>query len=413
MIASALPATAGPLEGVTSIEDCAEEIDFMWLQRQTAVGAPNVSFEQMSSDDEALAATIDLLQMLHGGHKARAQKTRVIGELTFAEVLQRLFDLDTAGIAGEVDSAEACLHVLGWRPLSAPSIAWLLSTGRKSDFTLALRVLDSHRAVASEHLTCARASETQQDVAQALEVAASCALGEVVRPLHGRLSDMSGVALEKAARAALLLRWPNALDVLADLSVSGLRRSESFDALLMASDTKRGLELLRSMRLVRNRNRSLISGLGLIGDLLHVPWLLDQMIHPTTARIAFESFVHITGADVNLDQLEAMPPDDFDDGPSDDPDDDDVELPEDIALPWPDVERVKAWWMAHRGEFMPGRKLFLGKPITPEHCVHVLKTGFQRQRVIAAHYRCLIQPGTVLFPTSAPAWRQRKLLAAM
>ena len=100
-------------------------------------------------------------------------------------------------------------------------------------------------------------------------------------------------------------------------------------------------------------------------------------------------------------------------GPSDDPDDDDVELPEDIALPWPDVERIKAWWMEHRSEFTPGQKLFLGKPITPEHCIHVLKTGYQRQRVIAAHYRCLIQPGTVLFPTSAPAWRQQKLLAAM
>ena len=137
------------------------------------------------------------------------------------------------------------------------------------------------------------------------------------------------------------------------------------------------------------------------------------MSSPAIARIAGEAFVHITGADFNLDQLEAMPPDDFEDGPTDDSDDDDVELPEDIALPWPDVARIKAWWMAHRGEFTSGQKLFLGKQITPERCVHVLKTGFQRQRVIAAHYRVLSQPGTVLFPTDAPAWRQQKLLESM
>jgi hypothetical protein len=55
----------------------------------------------------------------------------------------------------------------------------------------------------------------------------------------------------------------------------------------------------------------------------------------------------------------------------------------------------------------------MGKPVTREHCIDVLKNGYQRQRILAAHYLCLLDPGTPLFNTSAPAWRQQRLLAAM
>jgi hypothetical protein len=42
-----------------------------------------------------------------------------------------------------------------------------------------------------------------------------------------------------------------------------------------------------------------------------------------------------------------------------------------------------------------------------------LKTGFQRQRIAAAEYLTLLAPGTPLFNTAAPAWRQQRLLAKM
>lgn len=43
----------------------------------------------------------------------------------------------------------------------------------------------------------------------------------------------------------------------------------------------------------------------------------------------------------------------------------------------------------------------------------LLREGFQRQRIAAAEYLCLLQPGTPLFYTSAPAWRQKRWLAKM
>jgi hypothetical protein len=53
----------------------------------------------------------------------------------------------------------------------------------------------------------------------------------------------------------------------------------------------------------------------------------------------------------------------------------------------------------------------MGEPASRAYCVKVLKEGFQRQRMAAAEYLCLLNLGTPLFNTSAPAWRQKRLLA--
>jgi hypothetical protein len=55
----------------------------------------------------------------------------------------------------------------------------------------------------------------------------------------------------------------------------------------------------------------------------------------------------------------------------------------------------------------------MGAPITRDLCIAVLEHGYQRQRILAAHYLCLLEPGTPLFNTGAPAWRQQRLLAQM
>jgi len=55
----------------------------------------------------------------------------------------------------------------------------------------------------------------------------------------------------------------------------------------------------------------------------------------------------------------------------------------------------------------------MGQPVTREHGIDVLTNGYQRQRILAAHYLCLLDPGTPPFNTSARAWRQQRLLARM
>ena len=89
-----------------------------------------------------------------------------------------------------------------------------------------------------------------------------------------------------------------------------------------------------------------------------------------------------------------------------DPDDDE-------NLPWPDPPKIQAWWDAYRHLFQPGVRYSMGAPVTREHCIHVLKEGYQRQRIAAALYLSLLQPGTPLFEWRAPAWRLQRWLSKM
>jgi hypothetical protein len=176
------------------------------------------------------------------------------------------------------------------------------------------------------------------------------------------------------------------------------------------------------------------------GDPVYLPWLLKQMRQRALARLAGEAFSLITGVDLvaacldnktpavatapsrRLDvtdvdfvgaPLDDNPPGPLETTPNDDPDDPNVEMDFDNDLPWPDIEKVEKWWTTNSAHFRKGTRYFMGAPVTREHCIDVLKTGYQRQRILAAHYLCLLDPGTPLFNTSAPAWRQQKLLDAM
>ncbi|HEU4936767.1 MAG TPA: hypothetical protein VFT39_09965, partial [Vicinamibacterales bacterium] len=159
--------------------------------------------------------------------------------------------------------------------------------------------------------------------------------------------------------------------------------------------------------------RWLIRGSGIAGDPTYVPWLIGHMSNNQIARCAGEAFSLITGTDLALLDLERRPPENFESGPNDDADDSNVAMDPDDGLPWPDVTKIEAWWQANESRFQKGTRYFMGKPVTREHCIEVLKNGYQRQRILAAHYLCLLEPGTPLFNTSAPAWRQQRLLATM
>ncbi len=399
-----------------------DEAAFCCLQRAHAITAPNVDLRHLERDDEVLAAHIDVLAQ--SGAVGWDAAVRMLDEAGAAELfvatavarsvadwrLVRRLGSGSTALEGAVASA------LGWlgESRAAPYLAELWNESDPSGSCVGVAALDELRLDDVAALTRALSSSSSRLVARSLQTVGDLGRTELAQTVLTHLRAKQCELRWQAVRTATLFGDRSAaIETLEDFAVAKTSRcDDALWLLLLASDRGKGHSALQSCR-HEGQLRARISGAGLVGDASYVPWLIDQMTNPAVARIAAEAFVHITGADFNLDQLEAMPPEDFEDGPSDDPDDDDVELPEDIALPWPDVERIKAWWMEHRSEFTPGQKLFLGKPITPEHCIHVLKTGYQRQRVIAAHYRCLIQPGTVLFPTSAPAWRQQKLLAAM
>jgi len=193
----------------------------------------------------------------------------------------------------------------------------------------------------------------------------------------------------------------------------GPHRARAFRLALQALDAAAGHAVLQQVARDPQDLRWLIQGAGIAGNPRYVSWIIGHMTSDRTARAAGETFSLIAGADLARLGLDRKPPATYESVPSDDPDDPDVAMDPDEGLPWPDAEQVDRWWEAHSRRFQEGVRYFMGAPVTREHCIEVLRNGYQRQRILAAHYLCLLDPGTPLFNTSAPAWRQQRLLATM
>ena len=214
--------------------------------------------------------------------------------------------------------------------------------------------------------------------------------------------------------AVLLGDRLGSLDILyAVAGKPGPERARAFQLALQAGTVQNAHNWLATLNKDPGNLRWLIRGAGLIGDPKYVPWLIEQMNELKTTRLAGESFSFITGLDLAWLDLEVKPPENFESGPNDDPNDPNVDMDEDDGLPWPDVTKIKAWWHANAQNFKPGTRYFMGEPLNRDNCLRVLKDGFQRQRIAAAYYLSLLNPGTPLFEWRAPAWRQQRQLAGM
>jgi uncharacterized protein (TIGR02270 family) len=197
------------------------------------------------------------------------------------------------------------------------------------------------------------------------------------------------------------------------LTPEGPHRARAFRFALQAMTPGAAHATLQQLGGKPDELRWLIQGSGINGDPTYMPWLIRLMSDEKTARLAGEAFTLITGADLDTLQLWRERPEGLESGPTDNPEDEDVGMDPDEGLMWPDLEKAQKWWEKNSSRFQPGARYFMGAPVTREHCIDVLKNGYQRQRILAAHYLCLLEPGTPLFNTSAPAWRQQKLLFQM
>jgi uncharacterized protein (TIGR02270 family) len=226
--------------------------------------------------------------------------------------------------------------------------------------------------------------------------------------------DDPEIAFWAAWSAVLLGNRGRAVRALLDVASNpGDRRMRAFDLALLVLPTAEAHGVLQSWAKDGQHTTNLIRGSWLAGDPAYVPWLIARMATLETARLAGEAFTLITGADLDSLQLYQARPEDDEDERSEDPADTNVDVDPSEGMPWPDPAKVETWWAGNSHRFQNGTRYFRGAPVTREHCLDVLRNGYQRQRILAAQHLCLLNPGTPLFNTGAPAWRQQKLLARM
>lgn len=398
--------------------------------RSVLVIAPQVRLFQLGRSDDRLAAHLDGLAVAgdFGWSVCEAAlQTPGTGEVFAAAVraiegkngtrLNKLFALAQSAPQAQ----RGLVSAFGW--VSAQYLQGttkeLLASTDSFKRQVGIAACAMHRVEPGDPLLAAVRADNATLRARALRTVGELGCMDLLAEARAALNEADERVRFWAAWAAVLLGdRGESLNVLTQIS-----RGESafvpraMRLLLKATTTDWGHEFLRALAKAVEKNpvmkRRLIHACGIVGDPQYIPWLIGLMSDDQHARLAGESFSMITGLDLWQPPFFRSQPESFESGPSEDPNDDNDALDEDDGLPWPDQDRIQRWWQANQLSIPQGTRTFMGKPVTREHCIQVLKEGYQRQRIAAAEYLCLLNPGTKLFPTSAPAWRQQRWLAKL
>ena len=409
------------LEGVVRIH--AQEAAGLQDTRTALVRAPQVNLLTLHRADDRLAAHLDglavageqawpfceaLLETPFSG-AAFVAAVRAIDD-QHEERLDRLFVLAEAA----PEARRGLISAFGWleRTQLRGVVAELIKTRDGLKRTVGLSACAMHRVDPQGALTDWLADPNPKFRARALRAAGELGRQDLRAPCAATIVDEDPDCQFWGGWSAVLLgNRDRALEAVRAMGhAPGPHRARAFRLALHAMSASDAEGLLRELAREPANLRWVIQGSGIIGNPGHVPWLIGHMNKPETARMAGEAFTLITGADLDALQLWRAQPEDFESGPSEDPNDENVEMDPDEGLMWPDHEKVQEWWVANGSRFQKGTRYFMGAPVTREQCTGVLKNGYQRQRILAAHHLCLLEPGTPLFNTSAPAWRQQRLL---
>jgi uncharacterized protein (TIGR02270 family) len=417
-------------EGFAAIEVLAEDLVALWRIRDRLVDAPHIRVAALVMTDERVEAHLDAVRTGLRSVRSRAVVTAREKELhsIFVSAVIALAEADAEqrwakirALAGGQEDA-----VSTWPDIRevVAAIAW----SERDVLRHLMRNLAIEKDRCLQAIGIAAIGVRRLDPGEALSGIAELrqvlprfrayrTIGQLGRAdlmaqLRPGLTDPDPECRFWSAWSAARMGATEPLDTLADIAWNNLPRADrALDLLLRRLDPPQANAWLREFAKLPGRQRALIRATGVIGDPLYIPWLIEHMADPVTARLAGESFSMITGLDLAYRDLDRRPPADFQSGPNDDPADENVALDEDENLPWPDPERIGPWWTANRSRFIVGTPYFLGTPKASADWLEALSDAFQRQRHAAALELAIRQPDKAMFEVRARGRLQRQLIA--
>jgi uncharacterized protein (TIGR02270 family) len=397
-----------------------EELASLWMLRDSLVDAGHAALRHLARVDERVAAHHDACVVAGAG--ALAMLNEQLGSSpgsVFAAAVVSLDLNDRAtwdrclAVAGEVPEARREVSsAIGW--VSASRLRGIVKDmleGPPIARAIGLAACRLHGVDPGPALTNALRDSDNAVRAEALRTAGVLSRTDLASRIATH-EDTDAECQFWAAWSATLLGSVHAgRDLLMEHAVgAGPHQRRATHMLCQAMPIKAGHDLLRRLATGGAGAHMVIEGSGVVGDPSYVSWLIQQMSEDKVARAAGASFTLITGADIALLDLECLSANESPTAPTDDPDDAHVEVDADDGLPWPEPALVGAWWAKHQQQFQSGLRFFVGLPLARDRVVEVLKEGTQRQRQLAAQHLTLLNPGTPVFNTSAPAWRQQRRL---
>ncbi len=400
----------------------AEEAAFLWLLRCNGIRQPHYALKDLARLDDRVEAHLDGLRVagepgwelckaaLGNEEPGEVFAASVVGfETGIEERIQAVLDV----VQQKPELSAGLISALGWIPFDqvASQSQQLLRAESPVERTVGLAAYAVHRQDPGTVLKHALSSTDLVLKARALKAAGELGRINLIPAIKAELTAEDLTCRYWAGWSAALLGEPAAVPELQRLVESGHPERETASAMaLRRMSIDQAQAWLKILASSPKTLRLAVQAAGVIGDPANIPWLIQEMADSPMARVAGESFTFITGIDLAYDDLDTDKPEGFDAGPTENPEDENVEMDPDEDLPWPSPQLIEKWWFAHRLEFKNGTRYLCGQPMTIESLTQVLRTGKQRQRRAAAIELAIRQPGTPLFNTSAPGFRQQTLL---
>ena len=429
MLAAGAAGAAGPAAGSAAMVGrlalrLPHELGWLAQHRRLLVGS-NLDLRGLLAHDERIDAHLALLRAMGAGawQACFAAIEDVGAGALFAPAVvaiedgdrrrvEELIAADESPAGSDPDLADA----FGFA--SSQSLRGLVAAMAKASSArareLAVAAMHQHRAEPGSLLGPLLDDPVPAVRARALQLAGEVGVKAYVDQVLEHLVDEDAQVRFRAAWAATLLgRGDAAWMQLSESALGpGPHATDAAQLLLRAASPPQARRLVEQLAWAAGRDkaltRRLLDACAAAGDPMAVPWLIKQMAEPRWARAAGEAFSMICGADLRSAGLVAEA---AGREHAAEPEDDQLVDP-DLGLPVPDADKVAAWWREEAHRFRVGERYFLGCAPDVPTCTRVLREGGQRRRVAAAIQLCVLQPGSRLFPTSSPAWRQQGWLAA-
>lgn len=407
---------------MTMVDQHAEEAGFLVVLRDHAVRAPHYDQDDLSNLDGRIDAHLDGLRI--AGQTCLDMLLEQLAPHTTDEVFSAAVLAFESGntaalsklteyLRSAEDAERSFIAALGWLDWVrvSPWIDRMLASPEPLFRRLGLAACGMHRHDPGPALLTGLSDADPSVLARAARTAGELRRRDLMPTIRAHRQHKDTAARFWANWAIAQMGDEQALKPLRQYAEQpGEFQYRALCVLLAWQKRENSIAWIRQLIQNPGQQRVGIQAVGLLGDPVSVPWLIQQMSDLPHARVAGEAFSLITGADLALLDLELQDLPDFDAGPNDDPEDANVAMDPDENLPWPDPQLIAAWWQAHGGDFQAGVGYVLGLPQRESSFQQALVRGQQRQRIAAACGVARFRPTEVLFPTSAPAWRQKRLL---
>ena len=405
----------------------AEDAAFLWMQRDSAVTAPNFKLKDLAKWDERVEANLDGL--------------RVAGEVGWQMVLANVDQGETGAIfvAGVLaleapegenprvtkvcklvdaapEKARELISAFGWVNPKALSgkVQGFLDSSNSLWRRVGLRACAAHRVDPKAYLDRALSEEPLRLRACAFRTAGEIGRRNLLHVLQEEIHLADEECRFWAAWSSVRLgsRGEPLKSLLKFAMTVSPYQTKAMQLALRVLDNATSAQVLKRLSQSPEHLRYAIVGSGIVGDPAYVPWIVQMMSIPEQARVAGESFSTITGVDIAYEDLDGEKPEGFEAGPTENPEDTNVDMDSDEALPWPDPKLIQDWWDKNAGGFRAGRRYLRGKEIGLESIRDAMLNGNQRERAAAALEQAIRNPAEPLFEVRAPAKRQQRQLVS-